>query len=240
VSEDLWAQRDDPRVRERLILQYQPLVERVAGGMSTGLPASVDRADLVADGIFGLIEAVESFDPSVGAQFESFAMRRIRGAILDALRSIDWAPRTIRMNARQLERVRSDLQAELNRTPTEAEIGAEMGMSEESVARLMGEVNVAQVGRFDAELEQWHGYVSRSDNPGAPEFRLFDPERLADLLADAIVELTGRERVVFTLYYVEEVTFKEIGELLGVSKVRVSQLRDDAMLRVKEHLAKAS
>lgn len=239
MIEDLWPKRHDPEAREELILHYQPLVERVAGGMATGLPATVDRADLVADGIFGLIGAIQSYDPARGVVFESFATQRIRGAILDGLRSVDWAPRTIRMSARQLERVRSTLQADLNRAPTEAEIAKEMGLSEETVGRLMGDVDTASMTRFDPELEQWHGYTSASavhDTTAG----LFDPECLADQLADAIVELPDRERVVFTLYYVHEVTFEVIGTLLGVSKVRVSQLRDDAMLRVKDRMSGAA
>ena len=238
MIEDLWPERHNPAAREELILHYRPLVERVAGGMATSLPATVDRADLVADGIFGLIGAIESYDPARGVVFESFAMQRIRGAILDGLRSIDWAPRTIRMSARQLERVRASLQADLNRVPTEAEIAKEMGLSEETVVRLMSDVDTASMTRFDPELEQWHGYTSAStvhESPG-----LFDPERLADQLADAIVDLPDRERVVFTLYYVHEVTFEIIGSLLGVSKVRVSQLRDDAMLRVKDRMSGAA
>lgn len=238
MIEDLWRRRTDPDAREQLILHYRALVERVAGGMSTGLPATVERADLVADGIFGLIGAIESYDAERGVVFESFAMQRIRGAILDGLRSIDWAPRTVRMSARQLDRVRAALQAEHNRAPTEAEIGKEMGLSVESVGRLMSDVDTASMTRFDPELEAWHGYASAT----AHEERavLFDPERLADQLADAIVELPDRERVVFTLYYVEQVTFETIGSLLGVSKVRVSQLRDDAMLRVKQRMVTAA
>lgn len=235
IEEDLWAARADPRARERLIVQYHSLVERVAGGMSTGLPATVERADLEADGIFGLLGAIDSFDPSRGVPFESFAAMRIRGAILDGLRSIDWAPRTVREAARHLERVRAALQAELRRAPTEAEIAGEMGMSEEWVSRLLGEVNEATVARFDPGLDEWHGYVNARADTGE-EPGLFDPERLADQLADAIVALPERERVVFTLYYVEEVTFEDIGAMLDVSKAWVSSLRDDAIRHVQESL----
>lgn len=236
--EDLWGRRDQPGVRDELILHYQPLVERVAGGMSTGLPASVDRADLIGDGMFGLIEAVNTFDPGLGA-FEPWAMQRIRGAILDSLRHIDWAPRDMRPRVRQIENARAALQAKLRREPTDDELAAAMGMTKAAVSRLLYEGETATVGRFDPELDEWHGYINSRVDMSTPSGSLFDPEYLADQLADAIVELPDRERVVFILYYVEEITLEDIGKHLGVSKVRASQLRDDAVLRMKERLVAA-
>lgn len=234
----LWARyaEHEPGARDELILHYQPLVDRVAAGMSSGLPATVERADLAADGIFGLIEAIDSFDDTRGAAFEAFARQRIRGAILDGLRDLDWAPRSVREPARQLQRAISRLEGRLRRQPTEPEIAAEMGVREEVVTRLMNDVAVATIVRFDPDVEAFYGHNTRTPDADT----LFDPERLADQLADAITALPERERVVFTLYYVEEVTFEAIGDLLGVSKVRVNQLRDDATSRVRDGLAGAA
>lgn len=228
----------EPHARDELIVYYQPLVDRVAAGMATKLPSTVDRADLAGDGILGLIGAIEAYEPNRGVPFESFARQRIRGAILDGLRAIDWAPRSVREPARQLQRAQERLEGQLHRAPTEQEVASEMGMSEEAVVALLSKVAVAAVGHFDPDIEAFWGYAPGRSTREA--VGLFDPDRLADALADAIVTLPQRERVVFTLYYVHEVTFEQIGEMLDVSKAWVSQLRDDSVNHVRASLAQVS
>jgi RNA polymerase sigma factor FliA len=245
----LWQEyRDskDQELRDRLILTYAPLVKFVAGRVGASLPAHVDEQDLVSYGLLGLIGAIERFDPSREIKFETFAMARIRGAIIDELRSLDWVPRSVRTRARQIERAIAALEKELMRAPTDEEIAKKLGVSEGELDDSLLEISRSSVAALDELWSPSAGGDSIAlidtieDEAGPdPEFSLEQTE-VKEALAEAISDLPEREKLVVTLYYYEELTLREIGEVLGVTESRVSQLHTKAILRMKAHLAGAT
>jgi RNA polymerase sigma factor FliA len=245
----LWEEyRDskDQELRDRLILTYAPLVKFVAGRVGASLPAHVDEQDLVSYGLLGLIGAIERFDPSREIKFETFAMARIRGAIIDELRSLDWVPRSVRTRARQIERAIAVLEKELMRAPTDEEIAKKLGVSEEELDDSLLEISRSSVAALDELWSPSGGGDSIAlidtieDEAGPdPEISLEQTE-VKEALAEAISDLPEREKLVVTLYYYEELTLREIGEVLGVTESRVSQLHTKAILRMKAHLSGAT
>jgi len=233
----------DQHVRDRLILTYAPLVKFVAGRVGASLPSHVDEQDLVSYGLLGLIGAIERFDPGREIKFETFAMARIRGAIIDELRSLDWVPRSVRTRARQIERAITTLERELLRAPTDEEIAKKLGVSGDELEESLHEISRSSVAALD---ELWSPSGSGDqislidtieDETGLdPEISLEQTE-IKEALAEAISILPEREKLVVTLYYYEELTLREIGEVLGVTESRVSQLHTKAILRLKAHLA---
>jgi RNA polymerase sigma factor FliA len=235
----------DRQVRDRLILTYAPLVKFVAGRVGASLPSHVDEQDLVSYGLLGLIGAIERFDPDREIKFETFAMARIRGAIIDELRSLDWVPRSVRTRARQIERAIATLEKELMRAPTDDEIAKKLGVTTDELEDSLSEISRSSVAALD---ELW----SPSGGGGGDQIALIDtiedatgpdPEisfeqtEVKEALAEAISGLPEREKLVVTLYYYEELTLREIGEVLGVTESRVSQLHTKAILRMKAHLS---
>ncbi|WP_191867977.1 RNA polymerase sigma factor WhiG, partial [Streptomyces gougerotii] len=220
--EELWSSykaTGDARLREQLILHYSPLVKYVAGRVSVGLPPNVEQADFVSSGIFGLIDAIEKFDPERSIKFETYAITRIRGAMIDELRALDWIPRSVRQKARNVERAYASLEAELHRTPTEAEVAAEMGIAVEDLHAVFSQLSLANVVALEELL---HGggegggdrlsimdtlEDTSADNP----VELAEDRELRRLLARAINLLPEREKTVVTLYYFEGLTLAEIG-----------------------------
>jgi RNA polymerase sigma factor FliA len=235
----------DQALRDRLILTYAPLVKFVAGRVGASLPSHVDEQDLVSYGLLGLIGAIERFDPDREIKFETFAMARIRGAIIDELRSLDWVPRSVRTRARQIERAIQALEKELHRAPTDEEIATKLGVSPDELEESLHEISRTSVAALD---ELWSPSGSGDqialidtieDEAGPnPELSLEETE-VKEALAEAISGLPEREKLVVTLYYYEELTLREIGEVLGVTESRVSQLHTKAILRLKAHLAGA-
>ena len=236
----------DQHVRDRLILTYAPLVKFVAGRVGASLPSHVDEQDLVSYGLLGLIGAIERFDPDREIKFETFAMARIRGAIIDELRSLDWVPRSVRTRARQIERAITGLEKELMRAPTDIEIAKKLGVTSEELEENLHEISRSSIAALD---ELW------SPSGGGDQISLIDtiedefgpdPEvsleqtEIREALAEAISGLPEREKLVVTLYYYEELTLREIGDVLGVTESRVSQLHTKAILRLKAHLAGAA
>lgn len=239
----LWRQFvDEPqqRIRDRLVLHYAPLVKYVAGRVGTGLPTHVDVGDLVQSGIFGLVDAIEKFDPERGLRFETYAMQRIRGAILDDLRSQDWVPRVVRSRAREAERALERLGARLHRTPTDAELAAELEISLDDLRDLYGQLQLTSVVALEDLVAV--GKESGSLVDTLPDDDAVDPvAALVDQdnrrqLAEAIAQLTERDRIVVSLYYFESLTLAEIGKVLGVTESRVSQLHTRAVLRLRAKL----
>jgi RNA polymerase sigma factor FliA len=231
-------------MRDRLILTYAPLVKYVAGRLASGLPAHVDEGDLVSYGLLGLIGAIERFDPDRDIKFETYAMSRIRGSIIDELRSLDWVPRSVRARARNIEGAIGQLEAKLMRAPTDAEIADRLGLSEEELDESLLEISRTSIAALD---ELWTGSGTGGDpvalidtledtESPEPQEAMADTE-LREALADAIARLPEREKLVITLYYYEELTLREIGEVLGVTESRVSQLHTKAILRLKPRLA---
>jgi RNA polymerase sigma factor FliA len=233
----------DEKARERLVLAYSPLVKFVAGRMSTGLPAHVEEADLISYGLLGLISAIERFDPSREIKFETFAITRIKGSVIDELRSLDWVPRSVRARAREIEKANSMLEHKLHRAPTDAEMAEQLETSVEDFQSSLTQISNSSVVALDElwTLSDASGdQVSLLDTIRDPEAvdpaQAVDKSELKDRLADAIGRLPEREKLVVALYYYENLTLREIGEVLGVTESRVSQLHTKAVLRLKSRL----
>lgn len=235
-----YGERRDQALRDRLMLHYSPLVKYVAGRVGTGLPAHVEVSDLIQSGIFGLVDAIEKFEPERGLKFETYAMQRIRGAILDDLRTQDWVPRSIRGRAREVERANERLSAKLQRTPRDSEVAAELGISVPELRDLYAQLRLTSVVALDVLLAAGRPDGSLADS--LPDEAADDPvANLVDqdnrrLLAEAIAQLVERDRIVVTLYYFENLTLAEIGRVLGVTESRVSQLHTRAVLRLRAKL----
>ena len=243
---ELWRRykrEHDARARERLVVAYSPLVKYVAGRMAASLPAHVEEADLISYGLIGLIAAVERFDLSRQVKFETFAITRIKGSIIDELRSLDWVPRSVRARAREIERANAKLEHELRRAPSDAETAEELEMSVEDFQDALTEISNSSVIAFD---ELWtlsdasDDQVSLLDtikDPEAPDpARVLDASELRERVSEEIARLPEREKLVVALYYYENLTLREIGEVLGVTESRVSQLHTKAILRLKGRL----
>ncbi len=241
----LWSrykQTGDPSVRDQLIVHYSPLVKYVAGRVAVGLPQNVEQADLVSYGIFGLIDAIDKFEPERGFKFETYAIARIKGAILDELRSIDWVPRSVRSKARAIERAYAKLEGELHRSPTDAELAAEVDMSVDQLQSTLSQISFVGLVALDEML----GGGDRGDamtlgdtiaDTGAGPMAAYEVEEMRQILADAINRLPEREKIVLTLYYYEGLTLAEIGEVLGVTESRVCQIHTKSVIHLRSKLA---
>jgi RNA polymerase sigma factor FliA len=244
---DLWRKykgSGDQRARERLVVAYSPLVKYVAGRMATGLPAHGDEADLISYGLGGLISAIERFDMSREIRFETYAITRIKGAILDELRALDWVPRSVRARARQIERANVKLEARFQRVPSEEELAVELEMTVEEFRDALLQIANSAVSALD---ELWTSSDSSGDSvslldtlrdPAAadPE-RIVDQNEVRDRIAEAVARLPEREKLVIALYYYENLTLREIGEVLRVTESRVSQLHTKAVLGLRSNLS---
>jgi RNA polymerase sigma factor for flagellar operon FliA len=230
-------------VRERLVVAYSPLVKYVAGRTAAGLPAHIEEADLVSYGMVGLISAIERFDPSREIKFETYAIMRIKGAIIDELRTLDWVPRSVRSRAREVERANAKLEHTLQRAPTDNEIAAELAISVDELNDSLIAISHASMVALD---ELWSVSDSSGDQVSLMETiedsRAPDPAKaldmgdLKDRIAESIARLPEREKLVIALYYYENLTLREIGEVLGVTESRVSQLHTKAVLRLRSRM----
>jgi RNA polymerase sigma factor FliA len=225
----------DIDARERLILHYAPLVKYVASRVATGLPASVDQADLVSYGMFGLIDALQKFEPGRGNKFETYAIPRIRGAIIDELRAMDWVPRSVRFKQREIEKALTDLESMLKRQPTDAELAERLGMSLRELHEVITQISFVSVLALDETVSVGADRGEKVSLVDTLADKGFDPstgvesQETRSLLAAAINELSEREKIVVTLYYFEGLTLAEIGEILGVTESRVCQIHTKAV-----------
>ncbi len=245
----LWARFTEercPRTRERLIMHYVPLVTAVAGRLGMRLPSTVEHADLVSYGMFGLIDAIEKYRTDRAVKFESYASSRIRGAIIDELRAMDWVPRSVRTKARAVDRAYGELESALHRAPTEAEVAQrlEVPVAElRAVYTQLAAVNIAALDELLAGSDDRPGAATLADTLG--DRRAEDPAGSVEaqetkyLLARAIECLGERERLVVVLYYYESMTLAEIGRVLGVTESRISQIHTAAMVRLRTRLLDA-
>jgi RNA polymerase sigma factor FliA len=243
---DLWRRYkddDDPRARERLVLAYAPLVKYVAGRMSSGLPSHVEEADLISYGLIGLISAIERFEPEREIRFETFAITRIKGSIIDELRSLDWVPRSVRAKAREIEKANAKLEHQLRRAPTDNEMAEALGTTVEEFQESLVKISNSSVVALDelwtvsdASGDQVSLLDTIQDPTAVDPAQEMDLTDMKDRLADAIARLPEREKLVVALYYYENLTLREIGEVLGVTESRVSQLHTKAVLRLKSRL----
>jgi RNA polymerase sigma factor for flagellar operon FliA len=243
--EALWAaykRAPERQLRDQLILHYAPVVKYVAGRVASGLPPSVDAADLVSYGIFGLIDAVERYEPGRGVKFETYAIARIRGAIMDELRSIDWVPRSVRAKARALERAFQTLEARLHRSPSDAELAAELSWSEEQLQSSLQQISMVGVAALDETLsgrdrDDGATLADTVADTGAGPVALFEVAETRAALARSIEALPNREKIVLTLYYYEGMTLADIGDVLGVTESRACQIHTKAVLHLRARLA---
>jgi RNA polymerase sigma factor for flagellar operon FliA len=235
---EAYTQSRSPEIREQLLLQYLPLVRRVAGRMLGTLPRCVRMEDLISAGVVGLLSSLENFDPTLGIKFETFAMNRIRGAMVDSLRELDWVPRSVRQKARLLEKTIEELTQRLGRPPEDTEVAERLQVPIEEYLRMLDEVNVTVLLSLDDTFPNQHGdgtpLADVATDPLAPSShdRLEEAE-LRRLLVENLKELPEQEKLVLALYYYEELTFKEVGEILRLTESRVSQIHSKAILKLR-------
>lgn len=244
--EEIWAEykrSGDRKLRDQLIVRYSPLVKFVAGRVSAGLPHSIEQSDLVSYGMFGLIDAIEKFDTERSIKFETYAITRIKGAIIDELRSIDWVPRSVRAKARAVEHAYSSLEASLGRAPTDGEVASELQMSENELQSVFGQISYIGIVALDEVIAGNRGDRSESStlgdtlaDRGDGPMAAFEVEEMKQILAGAINRLGDREKIVLTLYYYERLTLAQIGEVLGVTESRVCQIHTKAIMQLRGRL----
>jgi len=236
---DSYHRDRSPREREKLIIHYLGLVKYVAGRLAAGLPDSVEIDDLVGSGMLGLMKAIEAFDPGKEVKFETYALPRVRGAMLDELRNQDWFPRSVRRKARRIDAAVQELEASLGRSPNDSELAKHMRLDLHDFYRMVGEVSQSSLLSIEEELRVGkdgtytavRDLLSDLKEPSAHE-ALADKE-LRDIVVDTLAKLDEKERLVLTLYYFEELTLAEIGAVLSVSESRVCQIHGKAIQRLK-------
>lgn len=231
----------DPDAREQLILHYAPLVKFIAGRVGANLPATVENADLVSYGLFGLIDAIEKFQPERGWKFETYALSRIRGSIIDELRGLDWVPRSVRSKSREIERAYQELENELQRAPTDDEVAARVGVSVAELQEIFAAVSYTNVAALDELLHGGEGSATLADTVVDPRLAApedaFEGQSLREAIGGAVHLLPERDQILIALYYYEGFTLAEIGQVLGVTESRVSQLHSRAMLQLRGWIA---
>ena len=232
---------EDTKSRDGLILHYSALVKFVAGRLRAGLPRNVDQADLISYGTFGLIDAIDKFDLERGYKFETYAVNRIKGAILDELRALDWVPRSVRARAREIQRSLAELEHDLQRSPTDEELAEHMDVAVGTLREHLGEISTLGFVALDELLNPGERDSSSvrdmMADPKAPDpSGAFEKEETRYLLADSINRLPERERLVVTLYYYEGLTLAEIGQVLTVTESRVCQIHTKAVMSLRNRL----
>ncbi len=231
----------DRDARDRLVLHFSPLVKYVAGRVGVGLPRNVEQADLVSYGIFGLIDAIERFQPERGYKFETYAITRIKGAIIDEMRSLDWVPRSVRLKARTIEGAYATFEAAHHRTPSDEELAAETQMTASQLHQALSQISFLGVVALDDVVGGAGGGDSRDsatfgDNladPAAGPGAMIEVKEMRHILASAIGDMPERERTVLSLYYYEGLTLSEIGSVFGVSESRACQIHTRAILQLR-------
>ncbi len=246
-EEKLWekfSKDNDQSIRDYFVIKYAPLVKYVAGKVSMGMPQNIEFEDLVSYGIFGLLDAIGKFDPARGIKFKTYAMTRIRGSIFDELRSIDWIPRSIRQKAKQIEQIIAELENKLGRTVEDEEIAKELGVSNGEFQSLLNKLSgTSMISLNDIwYLGDESDEMSILETLEAPDSMnpdiLIEKEEIKDYIIDAIRKLPDKEKKVIVLYYYEDLTLKEIGEVLEVTESRVSQLHTKAIMRLRGRLGR--
>ncbi len=237
-----YKETGEREARDRLIVHYSPLVKYVAGRVSVGLPQNIEQADLVSYGVFGLIDAIDKFDLERQIKFETYAIARIKGAIIDELRSIDWVPRSVRAKARSVEKAYATLEASLLRTPTDAELAEEMEISENDLQTIFNQISFVGLVALDEMLSGGERSESTTLGDTIPDkgegpVAAYEVEEMKQILAGAISRLGDREKLVLMLYYYEGLTLAEIGEVLGVTESRVCQIHTKAVLQLRSRMA---
>jgi RNA polymerase sigma factor FliA len=244
-EKELWQRykkSKDPEIRDTFVRQYAPLVKYVAGKVAMGMPHNVEFDDLVGFGVFGLFDAIEKFDPDKHVKFKTYAVTRIRGAIFDELRSIDWVPRSVRQKSREIEDAVRRLEGSLGRAATDVEIAKEMGMNAEDFQKTMLKISGTSILSLN---DVWYSgeendSVSIADSIESPNSlnpeTIVEKDEIKRVIVKSISELPEKEKKVLVLYYYEDLTLKEIGKVLEVTESRVSQLHTKAIMRLRAKL----
>lgn len=245
TEEELWIlykESRNPALRDKFVRQYAPLVKYVAGKVAIGMPHNVEFDDLVGFGVFGLFDAIEKFDPEKHVKFKTYAVTRIRGAIFDELRSIDWVPRSVRQKAREVEEAVRRLETSLGRSATDREIAKEMGMGLPEFQKLMLKISGTSILSlndvwYTGEDNDKVSIVESIESPQSlnPD-TIVEKEEIKRVIIEAINELPDKEKKVLVLYYYEDLTLKEIGKVLEVTESRISQLHTKAIMRLRAKL----
>jgi RNA polymerase sigma factor FliA len=233
--------------RDQLILNYSPLVKYVAGRVGVGLPANIEQADLMSYGIFGLIDAIDKYDPAKNVKFETYAISRIRGAIIDELRAIDWVPRSVRFKAREVEKAYAALENRLKRPPSDTEIAGELGISIGDLNHIYTQLSNVSLIALD-EISSTDGekgdkvslLETLEDTKTASPMDAFESEEMREILIEAVNRLPEREKKVVTFYYFAGLTLAEIGQVLGVTESRVCQIHTKAVLALRGKISEAT
>lgn len=231
-----WLKRKNPAARDHLIVHYSPLVKFVAGRVGAGLPSSVDSGDLIGSGVFGLIDAIERFEPDRGVKFETFAVPRIRGAIYDGLRQLDWVPRSVRSRAREVEKAFSELEHKLGRGPTDEELAQHLNITDAELTKWLASIASTTVGPLDRAIAAGAEPAASDDASSNSPTAVVEEKELAKAMRDEIRRLPDREKLVLSLYYDEGLTLAEIGEVIGVTESRVSQIHTKSVLHLRARL----
>jgi RNA polymerase sigma factor for flagellar operon FliA len=227
--------------RDALINETLPLIKHIAHRVAVRLPNNIEIRDLINAGVIGLLDAIDKFEPERNIKFKTYAEVRIRGAILDSLRNLDWAPRSLRKKSKDLEKVYSQLSQKLGRPATDEEVCEALGEDMENFHALVDQLHGLTIGSFEnmGDGEDSDNYINYYPDDGTNDpYTKFEANEMTAMLAEAIEELPEKERLVLSLYYYEEFTMKEIGALLGVNESRVSQLHTKATLRLRGRLSK--
>lgn len=239
-KEKLWSEYSktgSTELREQLIIEYAPLVKLVAGKLSMYLGYNVEFDDLVGYGVFGLIDAIDKFDYGKGVKFETYASLRIRGAILDQIRKMDWIPRTVRQKQKQLDGAYRKIEEETGKVATDEQVAEELGISLDELADLQNETKITNVISLDEYMDQSEVKVEpKADKDYMQPEKVVEKAELKRLLLEALQTLTDKEKKVITLYYYEDLTLKEISRVMDVSESRVSQLHSKALIKMKQRL----
>lgn len=230
----LWEQygkKKDREIRDKLVEHYLPMVNLIAGRLAISLPAHIERDDLISSGFFGLLDAVDRYDVSRGNKFETYAGTRIRGSMLDYLRSKDWIPISLRARIKEYEKAVARLESTLGRVPTDEETAGELGITVQDLHRIEMEINVSTVVPLEDYLRQETEYSTSDPTAG------IEKQELKKSLAKAIDKLSEKERIVISLYYFEELTLREIGMILHLTEARICQIHSKAVMRLRGFLA---
>jgi len=245
TEQQLWKEykrTKDPKIRDMFVKQYAPLVKYVAGKVAIGMPHNVEFDDLVGFGVFGLFDAIEKFDPDKHVKFKTYAVTRIRGAIFDELRSIDWVPRSVRQKSREIEDAIHRLEASLGRAASDEEVANELNMDLEEFQKIMMKISGTSILSLN---DVWYNddendkvtIVDSIESPNSmnPD-TIVEKEEIKRVIVEAINELPEKEKKVLVLYYYEDLTLKEIGKVLEVTESRISQLHTKAIMRLRSKL----
>ena len=239
--DEIWRtyrQTKSPELKEKLILEYAPMVKFVAGRLSIHIGQHVEYDDLIGYGIFGLIDAIDKFDLDKGVKFETYASLRIRGTIIDNIRKMDWVPRTLRQKNKKYEQICAELEAELGREPTVPELAEKLNLSVDDAKELIRKSTVLSLVSLDTYLEHKYenvlGFGAPEDTPEGH----FNKQEVQSMLAEALNKLSEKEKTVVTLYYFEGLTLKEISGIIGVSESRVSQIHSNAIVSMQGKLGR--